>query len=183
MRLTRLVRVFEVLAPSPSIVAQWPWPPPRRFSTGTDDRSASPGALRLRALTAQARSSRAGRAPGRGSLSAKATSRSPTRELERCRASDARSRALKSDEQARWYLGLAEDEIVARQNLVDFSAVLPATGLRIGEAPAVLSRDVDLNTGVLTTVRAEKRAICSPPEAVNAGSGAFGRSCGLAEVA
>jgi integrase len=47
-------------------------------------------------------------------------------------------------------LGLGQDEVAQRQDLVDFSAVLLATGLRIGEALAVLWEEVDLDAGLLT---------------------------------
>jgi integrase len=41
------------------------------------------------------------------------------------------------------------DRVALRQDLFDLSAFLLATGLRIGEALAVLWRDVDLDLGVL----------------------------------
>lgn len=75
----------------------------------------------------------------------------PTRELERLESQPRREpRALTTDEQARWFLGLTRDGIAVRQDLVDFSAFLLATGLRIGEALAVLWKEVDLESGVLT---------------------------------
>ena len=45
--------------------------------------------------------------------------------------------------------GLVGDRVALRQDLFDLSAFLLATGLRIGEALAVLWRDVDLDLGVL----------------------------------
>ena len=75
----------------------------------------------------------------------------PTRELERLESQPRREpRALTSDEQARWFLGLTKDHVAVRQDLVDFSAFLLATGVRIGEALAVLWGEVDLTSGVLT---------------------------------
>ena len=41
------------------------------------------------------------------------------------------------------------DRVALRQDLFDLSAFLLATGLRIGEALAVLWRDVDLEMGAL----------------------------------
>ena len=75
----------------------------------------------------------------------------PTRELERLESQPRREpRALTRDEQAQWFTGLTKDDTAVRQDLVDFSAFLLATGLRIGEALAVLWEEVDLNSGVLT---------------------------------
>jgi integrase len=75
----------------------------------------------------------------------------PTRELERLEGRRRKEpRALTSEEQARWFIGLTQDDIAIRQDLVDFSAFLLGTGLRIGEALAVLWHEVDLDAGVLT---------------------------------
>ena len=49
----------------------------------------------------------------------------------------------------RWFRALVGDQVAMRQDLFDLSAFLLATGLWIGEALAVLWRDVDLNLGVL----------------------------------
>lgn len=75
----------------------------------------------------------------------------PTREIERLEGQARREpRALTAEEQALWFLGLGQDEVAQRQDLVDFSAFLLATGLRIGEALAVLWEEVDLDAGLLT---------------------------------
>ncbi|WP_371262036.1 tyrosine-type recombinase/integrase [Phycicoccus sp. Soil802] len=75
----------------------------------------------------------------------------PARELERLEGTRAKEpRALTSEEQAKWFMGMTGDQVAVRQDLVDFSAFLLATGLRIGEALAVLWTEVDLDTGALT---------------------------------
>ena len=58
-------------------------------------------------------------------------------------------RALSEEDRARWFRALVGDQVALRQDLFDLSAFLLATGLRIGEAVAVLWRDVDLDLGVL----------------------------------
>jgi integrase len=74
----------------------------------------------------------------------------PTRELERLSARPRRvPRALSEEERARWFRALVGDRIARREDLFDLSAFLLATGLRIGEALAVLWREVDLDLGVL----------------------------------
>jgi integrase len=74
----------------------------------------------------------------------------PTRELERLSAQPRRvPRALSEEERARWFRALLGDQVALRQDLFDLSAFLLATGLRIGEALAVLWRDVDLEMGAL----------------------------------
>jgi integrase len=75
----------------------------------------------------------------------------PTREVERLESRPRREpRALTDEERLRWFVGLAADKVAQRQDLVDFSAFLLGTGLRIGEALAVVWREVDLDAGVLT---------------------------------
>lgn len=75
----------------------------------------------------------------------------PTRELERLHSESRREpRALSEQERMAWFLGLSQDEVALRQDLVDLTAFLLATGLRLGEVLAVLWRDVDLESGVLT---------------------------------
>ena len=74
----------------------------------------------------------------------------PTRELERLSVQPRRvPRALSEAERARWFQALMGDQAALRQDLFDLSAFLLATGLRIGEALALLWRDVDLDMGVL----------------------------------
>lgn len=74
----------------------------------------------------------------------------PTRELERLSTQPKRwPRALTDAERAKWFAALAADEVAVRQDLFDLSAFLLATGLRIGEALAVVWREVDLVTGEL----------------------------------
>jgi integrase len=74
----------------------------------------------------------------------------PTRELERLSTQPKRRpRSLTDDERARWFAALAEDEVAKRQDLLDLSAFLLATGLRIGEALAVVWGEVDLDSGEL----------------------------------
>jgi integrase len=74
----------------------------------------------------------------------------PTRELERLSTQPKRApRALTDAERARWFDALASDEIAVRQELFDLSAFLLATGLRIGEALAVVWREVDLGGGYI----------------------------------
>lgn len=72
----------------------------------------------------------------------------PTRELER-RSTQPKRRpwALTDAERSKWFAALAADEVAVRQDLFDLSASLLATGLRIGEALAVVWREVDLVTG------------------------------------
>ena len=75
----------------------------------------------------------------------------PTRDIERLEGRPSKEpRALTREEQAAWFLGLAEDSVAQRQDLVDFSAFLLATGLRIGEALAVTWSEVSLDRGLLT---------------------------------
>jgi integrase len=74
----------------------------------------------------------------------------PTRELERLSVHPRRvPRALSEAERTRWFRALMGDQVALRQDLFDLSAFLLATGLRIGEALAVLWRDVDLDLGLL----------------------------------
>lgn len=74
----------------------------------------------------------------------------PTRELERLSSQPKRRpRSLTDSERARWFAALAADEIAIRRDLFDLSAFLLATGLRIGEALAVVWREVDLESGEL----------------------------------
>ena len=74
----------------------------------------------------------------------------PTRELQRLSARPRRvPRALSEEERTRWFRALVADQIAVRQDLFDLSAFLLATGLRIGEALAVLWREVDLDLSVL----------------------------------
>ena len=74
----------------------------------------------------------------------------PTRELERLSSQPKRRpRSLSDSERARWLAALAADEVAIRQDLFDLSAFLLATGLRIGEALAVVWREVDLESGEL----------------------------------
>jgi integrase len=71
--------------------------------------------------------------------------RNPTRELERLSARPRRvPRALSEEERARWFQALVGDQVALRQDLFDLSAFLLATGLRIGEALAVLWREMIL---------------------------------------
>ena len=66
----------------------------------------------------------------------------PTRELERLSAQPRRvPRALSEEERARWFRALVGDQVALRQDLFDLSAFLLATGLRIGEALALLWRE------------------------------------------
>lgn len=75
----------------------------------------------------------------------------PTRDLERLHSGPAREpRALSEEERTAWFVGLAQDKRAIRQDLVDLSAFLLATGLRIGEALAVLWGNIDLESGMLT---------------------------------
>lgn len=74
----------------------------------------------------------------------------PTRKLERLSARPRRvPRALSQEERTRGFRALVGGQIAVRQDLFDLSAFLLATGLRIGEALAVLWREVDLDLGVL----------------------------------
>jgi hypothetical protein len=62
----------------------------------------------------------------------------PARELERLEGTRTKEpRALTTEEQAQWLLGMTQDRVAVRRDSVDFSAFLLARGLRIGEALAV----------------------------------------------
>jgi integrase len=54
-------------------------------------------------------------------------------------------RALTEDERAAWVLQLAADEDAVRKDLPDLTSFILATGVRIGEALAVLWSEVDLD--------------------------------------
>ncbi|GAA1242738.1 site-specific recombinase XerD [Oryzihumus leptocrescens] len=72
----------------------------------------------------------------------------PVRELERVEGKRRRDpRALTEDERREWFAKLRLDQRAVDFDLVDFSLFLLATGLRIGEALAVLWEEVDLETG------------------------------------
>lgn len=93
-----------------------------------------------------------------------AVTANPTRDLERLNSTPRREpRALTEDERRVWFTGLAQDEVARRQDVVDLSAFLLATGLRIGEALAALWQNVDLDSGVLsveaTLVRVQGRGL------------------------
>jgi integrase len=98
----------------------------------------------------------------------------PTRELERLSVQPRRvPRALSEAERARWFRALMGDHVALRQDLFDLSAFLLATGLRIGEALAVLWRDVDLDLGVLrvtsTLIRVTGEGLVRKPTKSQAG--------------
>jgi integrase len=98
----------------------------------------------------------------------------PTRELERLSVQPRRvPRALSEAERARWFRALMGDQVALRQDLFDLSAFLLATGLRIGEALAVLWCDVDLDLGVLrvtsTLIRVTGEGLVRKPTKSQAG--------------
>jgi integrase len=102
----------------------------------------------------------------------------PTRELERLSTQPKRRpRSLTDAERARWFAALAEDEVAKRQDLFDLSAFLLATGLRIGEALAVVWREVDLDSGELgitsTLLRVTGKGLIRKRTKSAAGSGCW----------
>ncbi len=56
-------------------------------------------------------------------------------------------RALTDEERTRWFLALAQSEVAVRHELPQLSAFMLATGVRIGEALALVWREVDLVAG------------------------------------
>lgn len=60
-----------------------------------------------------------------------------------------RPRALTDAERSAWFLALAQDEDAVRRDLPELTAFMLATGLRIGEALAVIWEEVDLDGGTI----------------------------------
>lgn len=72
-------------------------------------------------------------------------------------------RALTDDERARWFMALANNEAAVRHDLPQLSAFMLATGVRIGEALALVWNDVDLAAGTVhvtsTLIRIKGRGL------------------------
>lgn len=69
-------------------------------------------------------------------------------------------RALTVDEVAQWLQRLAQDEAAIRHDMLDLTAWMLATGVRIGEALAVSWKDVDL-LGQPMVVDGARRRVCT----------------------
>ncbi len=75
----------------------------------------------------------------------------PARDVERLRNRPKRQpRALTVAERTQWFVGVAANEKAMERDLLDLSAFLLATGLRIGEALAVVWSEVDFDTATVT---------------------------------
>lgn len=74
----------------------------------------------------------------------------PTREVRRLSSAPRRRpRALTEQERAAWFLAVTRDPRAVEHDLPDLCAFMLATGLRIGEAVAVLWSEVDLEEGAV----------------------------------
>lgn len=92
-----------------------------------------------------------------------------TREIEQLEGKRKRpARALTVEERARWFDHLSTDEAAKRRGLFALSAVLLATGLRIGEVLGLLWRDVDLDAATLevnaTVIRLTGKGLVRKPK-------------------
>lgn len=75
----------------------------------------------------------------------------PARDVERLRSRPKRQpRALTVAERTQWFGGVAADKKAMERDILDLSAFLLATGLRIGEALAVVWSEVDFDTSTVT---------------------------------
>ncbi|WP_286958648.1 site-specific integrase [Arsenicicoccus sp. UBA7492] len=98
----------------------------------------------------------------------------PAREVRRLSARPKHApRALTDEERARWFLTLANDEAAVRHELPQLSAFMLATGVRIGEALALVWREVDLDAGTAhitsTIIRVKGRGLVRKPTKTQAG--------------
>jgi integrase len=73
----------------------------------------------------------------------------PVREVERLELSRKEARALTEDERRTWFAQLRADPAAVRKDLPDLTAFMLATGVRIGEALAVLWSQVDFDAGTV----------------------------------
>jgi integrase len=75
----------------------------------------------------------------------------PARDVERLRSRPKRQpRALTVAERTQWFVGVAADRKAMERDILDLSAFLLATGLRIGEALAVIWSEIDFDTSTVT---------------------------------
>ncbi|MEO7785230.1 MAG: site-specific integrase [Terracoccus sp.] len=80
-----------------------------------------------------------------------AVATNPAREVERLRVRPQRQpRALTVEERTQWFVGVAGNQKAIERDLLDLSAFLLATGLRIGEALAVTWSEVDFEAATIT---------------------------------
>lgn len=74
----------------------------------------------------------------------------PTRDVQRLRSTPKKPpRALTEEERATWFAALENDPQAIRRDIVDMSAFMLATGLRIGETLGLLWSEVDLDRGLI----------------------------------
>lgn len=74
----------------------------------------------------------------------------PARDVRRLSSRPKRQpRAMTEEERAAWFVALAADEEAVSRDLPELTAFMLATGLRIGEALAVIWSEVDLDTGTV----------------------------------
>lgn len=75
----------------------------------------------------------------------------PARDVERLRSRPKRQpRALTVAERTQWFVGVAADRKAMERDILDLSAFLLATGLRIGETLAVIWSEIDFDTSTVT---------------------------------
>jgi integrase len=73
----------------------------------------------------------------------------PVREVDRLELRHKEARALTEDERKTWFAQLDADPAVVRKDLPDLTRFLLSTGVRIGEALAVLWSQVDFDAGTV----------------------------------
>lgn len=103
-----------------------------------------------------------------------AVATNPAREVRRLSARPKQApRALTDEERTRWFLALANDETAVRHELPQLSAFMLATGVRIGEALALVWREVDLDAGTAhitsTLIRVKGQGLVRKPTKTQAG--------------
>lgn len=73
----------------------------------------------------------------------------PVREVERLELGRKEARVLTVDERREWFARLQADPVAVRKDLPDLTAFMLATGVRIGEALAVLWSQVDFDAATI----------------------------------
>ena len=103
----------------------------------------------------------------------------PVREVERIEVKPRRTpRALSGNEMAAWLQAVSMDETAQRRDLPDLSLFMLATGVRIGEALAVVWDQVDLDRGEVaithTIIRVKGQGLLRKPTKSTAGERVLG---------
>jgi integrase len=78
-----------------------------------------------------------------------AVTANPVREVERLELGRKEARALTAGERREWFARLRADPVAVRKDLPDLTAFMLATGVRIGEALAVLWSQVDFDAATV----------------------------------